>query len=174
MPTCIRITDLLSEISAEHEFISLTDLLSEIAAENYHTNFKDLNASIAARVPYIDLKTSIAAGFPVDTTGPYILPETYPLDGEGGIGIYGPIFIVVEDLISGIDLSSLELTVNSVVYTQDDSEVTCLPITIPYRYVIRYVPSSPWSLDSEVTVSIFIKDRAGNPGITDLTVGGNL
>jgi len=170
MPTCIRITDLLSEISAEHEFTSLADLLSEIAAENYHTNFKDLNASIAAKVPYIDLKTSISAGFPVDTSGPYILPETYPLDGEGGIGIYGPIFIVVEDLITGIDLSSLELTVNSVTYTQDDSEVTCLEITAPYRYAIRFVPSTAWELDSEVTVTIFVKDKAGNPGMMDLTV----
>jgi len=173
MPTCILITDLKSDISVEQRISSLTDLLSEIAAYNYHTSFKDLNASIAARVPYIDLKTSISAGFPVDTSGPYIIPETYPLDGEGGIGIYGPIFIVVEDLISGIDLSSLELTVNSVVYTQEDSEVSCLPITVPYRYAIRFVPSSPWSLDSEVTVSIFIKDRAGNPGMTDLTAGGN-
>jgi len=168
MPTCILITDLKSEISVEQRIPSLTDLLSEISAYNYHTSFKDLSASIAARVPYIDLKTEISAGFPVDTSGPYILPETYPRDGEGGIGIYGPIFIVVEDLISGIDLSSLELTVNSVVYTQEDSEVTCLPITIPYRYVIRYVPIIPWSLDSEVIISIFIKDRAGNPGMVDL------
>jgi len=170
MPTCILLTDLLSEISAEHEFISLTDLLSEIAAENYRTLFNDLKVSISARVPYIDLKTSISAGFPVDTSGPYILPETYPLDGEGGIGIYGPIFIVVEDLITGIDLSSLELTVNSVVYTQEDSEVTCLTITEPYRYAIRFVPSTAWELDSEVTVTIFVKDKAGNPGMMDLTV----
>lgn len=168
MPFCIHVTDLLSEISVEHEFISLTDLLSSISAENYHTLFKDLNTSISARVPYKDLSTSISAGFPVDTSGPYILPETYPLDNEGGISIYGPIFIVVEDLISGIDLSSLELIVNSVVYTQEDSEVTCLPITVPYRYAIRYVPTLPWSLDSEVTVSMFIKDRVGNPGMIDL------
>ena len=169
MPTCILVTDLLSEISAEHEFTSLGDLLSEIAACNYHTSFGDLSSSIAAGFHYVSLKTEISVKFPTDTTGPYIIPETYPLDGEGGIGIYGPIFIVVEDLITGIDLSSLELTVNSVTYTQDDSEVTCLTITAPYRYVIRFVPSTPWSLDSEVTVSIFTKDRVGNPGMIDLT-----
>ena len=170
MPTCIQITDFKTEVSARQVFVGLNDLKSSIAACNYHTGHKDLKTAIAARVPYIDLKTAISAGFPADDSGPYIVPETYPLDGEGGISIYGPIFIVVEDLISGIDLSSLELTVNSVSYTQEDSEVTCLPITIPYRYAVRFVPSTLWSVDSTVNVSIFIKDRAGNPGMMDLTL----
>ena len=170
MPLCISITDFKTEVSARQVFVGLNDLKSSIAACNYHTGHKDLKTAIAARVPYIDLKTAISAGFPADDSGPYIVPETYPLDSEGGIGVYGPIFIVVEDLISGIDLSSLELTVNSVVYTQEDSEVTCLPITIPYRYVIRFVPGTPWSIDSTVNVSMFIKDRVGNPGMMDLTV----
>lgn len=170
MPLCIAIIDFKVDISARQVFVELNDLKTVIAAYNYHTGLTDLNASIAARVPYVDLKTAISAGFPEDDSGPYIVPETYPLDGEGGIGVYGPIFIIIEDLISGIDLSSLKLTVNSVVYTQADSEVTCLPITIPYRYAIRFVPSTAWSLDSTVVVSIFIKDRAGNPGIVDLTI----
>lgn len=170
MPLCISTTDFKTELAARQVFISLNDLKSAIAVCNYHTGHKDLNASIAARVPYVDLKTAISAGFPEDDSGPYIVPETYPLDGEGGIGAYGPIFIVVEDLISGIDLSSLELTVNSVVYTQEDSEVMCLSITVPYRYAIRFVPSTAWSLDSTVVVSIFIKDRVGNPGMVDLTL----
>lgn len=170
MPLCISITDLKTEIAARQVFDSLSDLKTAVAAQNYHTELTDLKTNIAAMVPYIDLKTAISAGFPADDSGPYIVPETYPLDSEGGIGVYGPIFIVVEDLISGIDLSSLELTVNSVVYTQEDSEVTCLPITVPYRYAIRFVPSTPWSLDSTVSVSMFIKDRAGNPGMVDLTV----
>ena len=170
MPTCILITDFKSDISARQVFVSLNDLSTSIAAENYHTGLADLKVEISAKVPYIDLKTVISAGFPDDNSGPYIVPETYPLDGEGGIGLYGPIFIVVEDMISGIDLSSLELTVNSSVYTQADSEITFLPITVPYRYAIRFVPSSPWSFDSEVNVSIFIKDRSGNPGMVDLTV----
>lgn len=173
MTQCISLYSIKTEISAEHEFISLTDLKSEIAAEYYRTRFKDLKSDISVTVPFLDLKTVISAGFPPDSTGPYIIPETYPLSGEGGISIYGPIFIVVEDLISGIDLSSLELIVNSVVYNYEDSEVTCLPISIPYRYVIRFVPSTAWDLDSEVNVSIFIKDRAGNPGMVDLTTGGN-
>lgn len=170
MPLCIDITDFKTELSARQVFVGLNDLNAAIAAYNYHTGHKDLKTDIAAKVPYLDLKTAISAGFPEDLTGPYIVPETYPLDGEGGISAYGPIFIVVEDLISGIDLSSLELTVNSVSYTQEDSEVTCLPISIPYRYAIRFVPSTPWSLDSTVVVLVFIKDRAGNPGIMDLTV----
>lgn len=170
MPLCISITDFKTDISARQVFVGLNDLKSSIAACNYHTRHKDLKTDISATVPYFDLKTAISAGFPDDDSGPYIIPETYPLDGEGGIGISGPIFIVVEDLISGIDLSSLELTVNSVVYTQEDSEVTFLPITVPYRYAIRFVPSTAWSLDSTINVSIFLKDRAGNLGIVDLTV----
>lgn len=173
MPLCIAIISLKAEISARQVFVSLNDLKFAVAAYNYHTGHKDLKADISARVPYLDLKTVISAGFPVDLAGPYILPETYPLDGEGGIGISGPLFIVVEDLVSGIDLSSLELTVNSVIYTSESSEVTCLPITVPYRYAIRFVPSTSWSLDSTVNVSIFIKDRAGNPGMVDLAVGEN-
>lgn len=173
MTQCISLYSIKTEISAEHEFISLTDLKSEIATEYYRTRFKDFKSDISVTVPFLDLKTAISAGFPPDLTGPYIIPETYPLDGEGGISIYGPIFIVVEDLISGIDLSSLELTVNSIVYTQDSSEITCLPITVPYRYAIKFVPSTAWDLDSEVTVSIFIKDRTGNPGMVDLTTGGS-
>jgi hypothetical protein len=168
MPSCIKIIDLKFEVSAEHGFTSLIDLYSEIAACNYATGFNDLQTSISAVVPYIDLKTDISVGFPVDNSGPYIIPETYPLDEQGGIGVYGPIFIVVEDLITGIDINSLELMVNSVVYTGDDSEVTFLPINAPYRYAIRYVPATPWALDSTVTCSIFIKDRAGNPGMGDL------
>ena len=167
---CIRLISLNTEISAAHEFISLADLSVEIAAQYYHTEYNDLNSHIAAGFYYIDLNTSIAAGFPVDVIGPHILPETYPLDGEGGISIYGPIYIVVEDLISGIDLSSLELTVNLESYNSESSEITFLPITIPYRYAIRFIPSTAWDLNSEITVTIFIKDRAGNPGIVDLTV----
>lgn len=170
MPSCITTIDLSTEISVEHEFIYLTDLKVEIAAQYYHTEFKDLQTSISVRVPYFDLKTSIAVKFPVDTTGPYIVPKTYPIAEEGGIGVYGPIFIVVEDLITGIDVNSLELTVNSFVYTGDDLEVTFLPINAPYRYAIRYIPTTPWGLDSTVNVSIFIKDRAGNPGIIDLPI----
>lgn len=170
MPLCIFITDLKAEIAARQVFISLNDLKSVIAAYNYHIGFTDLKTDVSATVPFLDLQTVISAGFPVDTTGPHIIPETYPLDGEGGIGIYGPIFIVVEDLVSGVDLSSLELTVNSIVYTQADSEVKCLPITVPYRYAIRFVPNTAWSLDSTVTVSIFIKDKMGNPGMVDLIV----
>lgn len=170
MPTCIQITDFKTEVSARQVFVGLNDLKSSIAACNYHTGHKDLKIAIAARVPYIDLKIAISARFPADDSGPYIVPETYPLDGEGGIGVYGPIFIVVEDLISGIDLSSLELTVNSVVYNYESSEVSCLSIIVPYRYAIRFVPSTAWDIDSIVNVSIFIKDRAGNPGIVDLTV----
>ena len=173
MPLCISIVDFKTAIAARQVFPSLTDLKTVIAAYNYHTGHKDLKSDIAVTVPFLNLKTDISAGFPVDTSGPYIIPETYPLDGEGGIGISGPIFIVVEDLISGVDLSSLELTVNSVIYTHDSSEVTCLPITVPYRYVIRFVPGTPWSLDSMVNVSMFIKDRAGNPGMVDLTIGKN-
>jgi len=167
---CIRLISLNTEISAAHEFISLADLSSEIAAQYYHTEYNDLSSDIAAGFYYTDLNTSIAAKFPVDAVGPHILPETYPLDGEGGISIYGPIYVVVEDLISGIDLTSLELTVNSVVYNSESSEITFLPITIPYRYAIRFIPSTAWDLNSEITVSVFIKDRAGNPGIVDLTV----
>ena len=170
MPSCITIFYLNTEISVEYEFISLNDLKVKVAAQYYHTEFKDLQTSISAKVPYSDLKTSIAVCFPVDTTGPYIVPKTYPIAEEGGIGVYGPIFIVAEDLITGIDVSSLELTVNSVVYTRDDSEITFLPINAPYRYAIRYIPTTPWGLDSTVNVSIFIKDRAGNPGITDLPI----
>lgn len=166
---CISVTYLKTEISAEHEFTYLSDLTTEIAAQNYYTNFKDLITEIAATVPFLDLYTEISAGFPPDSVGPHILPETYPLDGEGGIGISGPIFIVVEDLVSGIDLSSLELTVNSVVYTQEDSEISCLPISIPYRYAIRFIPSVPWALGSTVNAAIFVKDRAGNPGMIDLS-----
>ncbi|MCK5615096.1 hypothetical protein KAR91_75230 [Candidatus Pacearchaeota archaeon] len=166
---CIRLISLNTEISAAHEFISLADLSVEIAAQNYHTEYTDLSSEIAACFYYIDLDTSIAAQFPDDIIGPYILPETYPLDNEGGISIYGPIYIVVEDLISGVDLSSLELTVNSVIYNSESSEVTFLPITIPYRYAIRFIPSTAWSLNSTITVTVFIKDRAGNPGIVDLT-----
>ena len=173
MPLCIAIVSLKAEISARQVFVSLNDLKSVVAAYNYHTGHEDLKTDISVTVPFLDLKTGISAGFPVDIAGPYIIPETYPLDGEGGISIYGPIFIVVEDLVSGIDLSSLELTVNSVIYTSESSEVTCLPIIVPYRYAIRFVPSTPWSLDGTIMVSIFIKDRAGNPGIVDLTVGGN-
>ena len=170
MPLCILITDFKTDISARQVFVSLKDINTSVAAYNYHTGLTDLKAEISAKVPYIDLKTVISAGFPDDDSGPYIVPETYPLDGEGGIGLYGPIFIVVEDMVSGIDLSSLELTVNSIVYTFGDSEVTFLPIAIPYRYAIRFVPSSPWSFDSEVNVSMFIKDRVGNPGMVDLTL----
>ena len=173
MLLCIAIIDLKTELAAKQVFVSLNDLKSVVAAYNYHTRYKGLKTDIAARVPYRDLKMVISAGFPKDDLGPYIIPETYPLDSEGGIGISGPIFIVVEDLISGINLSSLELTVNSVVYNYESSEVTCLPITVPYRYAIRFVPSTPWSIDSTVNVIIFIKDRAGNPGIIDLTAGGN-
>ncbi len=167
---CISTPYLQTEISAEHEFTHLSDLITEIAAQDYYTNYSDLRTEVACTVPFIDLYTEISAGFLPDSEGPHILPETYPLDGEGGISIYGPIFIVVEDLISGVDLSSLELTVNSLVYTQDDPEVSCLPMVIPYRYAIRYTPSIPWALGSTVTVTIFIKDRAGNPGMMGLSV----
>lgn len=170
MPLCFSITDFKTEVSARQVFTGLKDLKTAIAAYNYHTGHKDLKTDIAARVPYIDLKTDIAAGFPADNSGPYVIPETYPLNNEGGISITGPIFIVVEDLISGVDLSSLELTVNSVVYNYESAEVTCLPITIPYRYAIRFVPSTAWEIDSTVNVSMFIKDRVGNPGMMDLTV----
>lgn len=167
---CIRLISLNTEISAAHEFISLADLSVEIAAQNYHTEYNDLSSHIAAGFYYIDLNTSIAARFPLDIIGPQVLPETYPLDNEGGISIYGPIYIVVEDTVSGIDLSSLELTVNSVVYNSESSEVTFLPIIIPYRYAIRFIPSTAWGLNSSITVTVFIKDRAGNPGIINLTV----
>lgn len=170
MALCIQLISLNTEISAAHEFISLADLSVEIAAQNYHTEYNDLDSHIAAGFYYIDLDTSIAARFPDDAVGPHILPETYPLDNEGGISIYGPIYIVVEDLVSGIDLSSLELTVNSVIYNSESSEVTFLPINIPYRYAIRFIPSTAWELNNEITVTVFIKDRAGNPGIVDLIV----
>lgn len=167
---CISITYLKTEISAEYEFTYLSDLTTEIAAQDYYTNHKDLITEIAVTVPFLDLYTEISAGFPPDSVGPHILPETYPLDGEGGIGISGPVFIVVEDLISGVDLSSLELTVNSIVYTREDSEVSCLPMNVPHRYAIRYIPSVPWVLGSSVNVTIYIKDRAGNQGMVDLAV----
>lgn len=167
---CIRLITLNTEISAAHEFISLADLSVEIAAQYYHTEYNDLSSHIAAGFYYIDLNTSIAARLPDDNVGPHILPETYPLDNEGGISIYGPIYIVVEDLISGIDISSLELTVNSVSYNSESSEITFLPINIPYRYAIRFIPSTAWGLNTTITVTVFIKDRAGNPGIVDLTV----
>lgn len=170
MPQCLLIIDFNAEISANKEFTLNNDLSVAIAAYNYYTGLTDLKAEISVTVPFVDLKTAISAGFPDDDSGPYVVPETYPLNNEGGIGVYGPIFIIVEDLISGIDLSSLKLTVNSVVYTQADSEVTCLPITAPYRYAIRFVPSTAWSLNSTVTVSVFIKDRTGNPGMTNLTL----
>lgn len=170
MPLCIVIADLKTEITAEHVFTGFDYIKSEIEADAYYTKCNDLKTSIAAIIPFADLKTEISARFPVDFVGPYVIPETYPLDEEGGISIYGPIFIVVEDLVSGIDKSSLELIVDSVTYTFDSSEVTFLDINIPYRYVIRYVPSIPWSLDTTVNVSIFIKDKAGNLGMTDLVV----
>ena len=170
MALCIRLISLNTEISAKHEFISLADLSTEIAAQNYHTEYNNLSSHISAGFHYIDFNTSIAARLPADSVGPHIIPETYPLDNEGGISIYGPVYIVVEDLVSGIDLTSLELTVNSVSYNSDSSEVTFLPMSIPYRYAIRFIPSTTWDLNSEITVTVFIKDRAGNPGIVDLMV----
>ena len=170
MALCIRLISIDTEISADHEFISLADLSTEIVAQTYHTEYSDLSSHIAAGFHYTDFNTSIAAQLPPDSTGPYILPETYPLNNEGGISIYGPVYIVVEDLFSGIDLTSLELTVNSVSYNSESSEVTFLPMSIPYRYAIRFIPSTTWDLNSEITVTVFIKDRAGNPGIVDLRV----
>lgn len=170
MALCIKLIDLSTDISAAHEFTSLTDLSAEIAAQEYHTGYHDLSSDIAAGFYYTDLNTSIAARFLPDSVGPHILPETYPLNNEGGVSIYGPIYVVVEDLVSGIDLSSLELTVNSITYTSESSEIAFLPITIPYRYAIRFIPSTMWELNTEVTVEVFIKDRSGNPGMVDLTV----
>lgn len=173
MPTtCIGRIDLLVEIAAAEyvEHTALEDLLCVIGATEHPKGFSDLAVAISAFIPRVSLNVSVAAVYPEDTEGPKVIPQTYPLNSSGGIGAYGPIFVVVEDLITGVDLSTLEMVVNTVTYTQSSPEVTCLPISPPYRYAIRYIPTTAWVLGSTVSVSVCIRDKAGNPGLMEATV----
>lgn len=106
----------------------------------------------------------------VEETPPIVWPESYPVNGMGGIGQQGPIYIRVHDAESGIDLNSLQLTVNDVLYEYGDSEVLIISINPPYTYVIKFVPSTPWQVGSTVDISLTAQDRAGNVGLAGLQV----
>jgi hypothetical protein len=167
---CIVIgPDLITEIVATVEYTVLEDLTLSIAAVD-GTIIADLKTAIRADIPSIDLNVDVSIGYLPDAEGPVVIPETFPLPGVGGVSINGPMFIVVDDSVSGVDLTTLKLTVNTVEYTQDSSEVDCLPIDPPYRYAIRFIPSTIWALNSTISVSLEVDDKAGNPGIIEARI----
>ena len=160
---------LITDIVATVEYTVLKDLMASVAAVD-GTVIVDLKTAIRADIPSIDLNVDVSIGYLPDDEGPVVIPETFPLADVGGVSINGPMFIVVDDSVSGVDLATLKLTVNTVEYTQDSPEVDCLPIDPPYRYAIRFVPSTVWGLNSTITVSLEVDDKAGNPGIIEARI----
>lgn len=116
------------------------------------------------------LCASIEKARRVDINPPVLWEETYPRKEQGGVGRYGPIYIRICDFESGIDLNTMEFTVAGSTYTYSNSEVSAIPIDPPFSYVVKFVPSAPWELGDTIEVSLFVRDKAGNPGLLELRV----
>lgn len=156
----------------KYSWHSLCNFIGDV--DYWYTSREDVFAEMAAD-PTTDfdvLSTCIGdvIRWEAEVVPPVLWPKTYPVDGQGGIGQYGPLYMRVYDSKSGVDLESIELSVDSIVYTYSSPEVSIISINSPWTYVIKFVPSTPWSIGSAVDVSLCVWDKEGNPGLGEISI----
>lgn len=96
-----------------------------------------------------------------DTDPPYIV-STFPASGTQGNTVFTPIIIQIADDLTGIDLSTLTVVVNSetIVFEGGNTSSEVSVVGNPRLYTITYNKETAFEYGSNVEVSVYVKDRA--------------
>ncbi len=97
--------------------------------------------------------------FTIDLTAPFT-SNHQPSKGSQGVAINTDISLEIKDLVSGVDNSKIELTVNGV-------KVTTSLTAIASGVRVSYNPSQDFGYEQTVSVSVKASDKAGNAMITE-------
>jgi hypothetical protein len=102
---------------------------------------------------------------PEDTEAP-VVTFLHPTDGET-IPVTDQISIRISDIDNDVDINSIEITLNGIIYTILDNEFTY--IEDGDGYIIYLQPSFPLPDNEMSSLSIFSKDNLGNTSINSIT-----
>lgn len=127
------------------------------------------DSNIADSVTFDDLLTSVTNGSFTFNTDPCIIDDVNPpvvtfvspTNGTTNVSVNSPININITDDFSGVDLSTVVLTINGVVYPVPGPNVNVSGPTT--NYTITFTPPASYPYNSPVTVSISGQDFSGKP-----------
>ena len=109
------------------------------------------------------VKTDVACAYAQDVEPPYV--ERYPEPYEGDVEVKrsAPILFYISDDGWGVDIDSIWVEIDGVKYQNGDPEFAYTGSPNSYKVIVR--PINDWAYNQIITVRIFGKDLAGNPGL---------
>lgn len=94
-----------------------------------------------------------------DKTPPNVIFNT-PTNNQSGVSLNQDILITLTDNLSGIDLSTLQIIVNGVVYIANSPEVKITGT--PNDYTLVLDPKNDFYPNAPSSIVVYVKDYAGN------------
>ena len=141
---------------------SRTYLKTDIRAAKWYSG--DLKISLESIFEvFTGIKTEIAATLTADTTPPYVERYPNPYDGDTNVERDAPVLFYVRDDGWGVDIDSIWVEIDGVKYQNGDPEFAYTGSPNSYKVIVR--PINDWAYNQIITVRIFGKDLAGNPGL---------
>lgn len=143
------------------------------AASNFNISFTGigdtLDSNIADSNTFDDLLTSVTNGTYTFNSNPCLIGDATapsvtfvsPTNGATNVGINQQIIINITDDLSGVDLSTVTLTVDGVVYLVPGINV--MVSGPPTNYTITFTPPASYPYNTVIPVQISGQDFSGKP-----------